>query len=121
MMANDSHLSLYSPPLWYLINIHTDDAKNPINAYLSVLMPGTFIFKSGYNQKIAWGSTTSHVNISDVYLEHLKLDKNNIPIATFFMGKFVPLIHIKKIYYYNTFTGDTLKQTISNSITDDTF
>ncbi|MBA2649635.1 MAG: penicillin acylase family protein [Legionella sp.] len=121
MMANDSHYPLYSPPLWYLFNIQVTDSKNPINAHLSVLMPGSFIYKSGYNQQIVWGSTTSRVNISDVYLEHLKLDKNGMPIATYFKGKSIPLKQIKQIYLYNSFAGDSLAQAQRDPVKDDTF
>lgn len=121
MMANDSHYPLYSPPLWYLINIQVGDHKNPINAHLSVLMPGSFIYKSGYNHQIVWGSTTSRVNISDVYLERLKLDKSGIPTAAYFKGKTMPLNQIKQIYYYNTFAGDRLAKATRDPIKDDTF
>ncbi len=121
ILANDSHLPLRSPPLWYLIDVSIDDPGNLMDAHLAILMPGSFIYKSGHNQEIAWGSTTSHVDVSDVYLEHLKLNKNNIPTHTLFLGKSVPLKQIKQKYYYNTFGGNTFKIADRNPIKDDTF
>lgn len=121
ILANDSHLPLRSPSLWYLIDISIDDPNNLMDAHLSIFMPGGFIYKSGHNQQIAWGSTTSHVDVSDVYLENLTLNKDNVPTQTLFLGKSVPLKQIKQTYYYNTFDGDTLKVADRNPIKDDTF
>ena len=121
ILANDSHYPLHSPPLWYLIDITVDQSKNPIDAQLSVLIPGSFIYKSGNNREIAWGSTTSRVDISDVYIEHLKLDPQGIPTHVLFMDKSLRLLQIKQIYYFNTFTGNTLEVAKRHPLQDDTF
>lgn len=121
IMANDSHLPLFSPPLWYLINITVDDPKTPIDAHLSVLMPGGFVYKSGFNQHIAWGSTTSHVDVSDLFTEKLALNKKGTPTKILYQGKYDPLKIIKQNYYYNAFNGRRLKKAKHHPLIDDTY
>lgn len=121
ILANDSHYSLRSPPLWYLINVSVDDPKKPMDAHLSVLVPGSFIYKSGNNNKIAWGSTTSRVDVTDVFLEHLRLNKNGIPTQVLSKKNFYPLKEIKQTYYYNTFTTDVMAIADRHPLQDDIF
>ncbi len=62
MLANDPHLSLGLPSIWFQIQIHTPEA----NTYGVALqgVPGIVI---GFNEHIAWGITNVGVDVTDWY------------------------------------------------------
>lgn len=74
ILANDPHLALYSPPIWWYGHLDTtrmgatgDEAINVQGVTFGGL-PGVII---GYNEHIAWGPTTTGYDVSDVYQEEL--------------------------------------------------
>lgn len=62
MLANDPHLSLSLPSIWYQTQIHTPET-NVYGVCLSGI-PGIVI---GFNENIAWGITNVGVDVSDWY------------------------------------------------------
>ncbi len=64
ILANDPHLSIASPLLWYLADIKTKNFHS-IGATLPGL-PGVII---GHNQFIAWGVTNGCIDAQDLYIE----------------------------------------------------
>ena len=89
LLANDPHLFLSHPAVWYLINI---DSKSSGGGTLHMAgasfagLPGIVI---GHNDDIAWGATTTYFDGADVYVETLNdtgdaviLDGKEVPIQT---------------------------------------
>ena len=66
MLANDPHLALTAPAVWYLAHLHAP-GLNVIGATLPG-MPGVLV---GRNDRIAWGSTNTGPDVQDLYLERL--------------------------------------------------
>jgi len=62
ILANDPHLSLNLPSIWYQVQIHTPQQ----NAY-GVSLPGVPGIIIGFNQYIAWGVTNVGMDVSDWY------------------------------------------------------
>ena len=66
LLANDPHLRLTNPNLWYLTRI-----KTPENALSGLTAPGVPFLILGHNDSIAWGFTTPHADTQDIFIEQV--------------------------------------------------
>jgi penicillin amidase len=69
LLANDPHLKLSAPALWYIARLEAPGLK-----VAGATMPGLPIVVLGQNQDIAWGFTNTAPDVQDVYLERIKPD-----------------------------------------------
>ena len=66
ILANDPHLALDAPGLWYLVDIQTPDGR-----IRGASAPGVPFVVLGQNDEIAWGFTTTHSDTQDLFVEKL--------------------------------------------------
>jgi len=66
LLANDPHLGLSAPPVWYFAHISAPD-MNVIGSTLPGV-PGVIL---GRNERIAWGFTNTGPDVQDLYIEKL--------------------------------------------------
>ena len=72
LLANDPHLRLSTPALWYLARLHAPGVK-----LAGATLPGIPGVVLGQNGHIAWGFTNTAPDVQDLYLEQLDpLDPN---------------------------------------------
>jgi penicillin amidase len=64
ILANDPHLGLEAPILWYLARIVTLDMT-----LKGATVPGLPAVLLGQNDNIAWGLTTTHSDVQDLFVE----------------------------------------------------
>ena len=64
ILANDPHLELSAPILWYLARVVT-----PEGSVKGATLPGAPVFVLGQNDSIAWGLTTADSNVEDLFIE----------------------------------------------------
>lgn len=64
LLANDPHLEINLPPIWYEIHLNC-----PTMNVVGVSIPGSPLVILGHNQHIAWGMTYSTADCQDLYLE----------------------------------------------------
>ena len=64
LLANDTHLELSVPPIWYEIHL---SAPN-YNAK-GFTLPGAPLIVIGHNDRIAWGFTNNGADVQDLYIE----------------------------------------------------
>jgi len=69
LLANDPHLKLTAPALWYLVRLEAPGFK-----VAGATMPGLPFVVLGQNERIAWGATNTNPDVQDVYLEGIKAD-----------------------------------------------
>jgi penicillin amidase len=64
LLANDTHLELSIPPIWYEIHLTAPgfNAKG-------VTLPGAPLIVIGHNDRIAWGFTNNGADVQDLYIE----------------------------------------------------
>lgn len=62
ILANDPHLELTLPSIWYQVQLHSPD----MNVY-GVSLPGIPSVIIGFNQNIAWGVTNVDADVFDQY------------------------------------------------------
>jgi penicillin G amidase len=67
IFANDMHLVLYSPAIWYENHVCGGDLN--LNG---VSLPGVPLIISGHNGFVAWGYTNGFSDVQDLYEEHLR-------------------------------------------------
>jgi penicillin amidase len=66
LLANDPHLGLTAPPVWYFAHLHA-----PGLDAIGGTLPGVPAILVGRNQRIAWGLTNTGADVQDLYLERL--------------------------------------------------
>ena len=60
ILANDMHLSLRAPAIWYLAALHADSADYHAVGFTLPGVPGVVV---GHNRSLAWGYTLSLIHI----------------------------------------------------------
>lgn len=69
MLANDPHLSLMAPPIFYELHLNTSLlGDGDLNVIGITFTPWPLIL-IGHNERIAWGITTFCADVTDVYFE----------------------------------------------------
>lgn len=72
ILANDPHLQLSTPSLWYIINQKYQSQE--ISGFSLIGLP---IVIFGKNDSIAWGATSMQADVQDLTMETLKPDEPN--------------------------------------------
>ena len=72
LLANDPHLKITTPALWYVARIEVTGANGFKSA--GATMPGLPGVVLGQNEHIAWGFTNTSPDVQDLYLERFKPD-----------------------------------------------
>lgn len=85
MLANDPHLGLRNPNIWYEIQLATADGKFDVAGFSFAGVPGVVV---GHNQSIAWGVTNVGPDVQDLFLE--KLDPSAHPGQYQYKGQWIP-------------------------------
>ena len=66
LLANDPHLGLTAPPVWYFAHVQA-----PGLDAIGATLPGVPAILVGRNERIAWGLTNTGADVQDLYLERL--------------------------------------------------
>lgn len=66
LLANDPHLNLTLPSIWYETHLEGGDYRVTGATFPGV--PGVLI---GHNDRIAWGITHGTIDVQDLYIEHI--------------------------------------------------
>ena len=73
LLANDMHLGLNAPGIWYQMHQVVDGKLN----VTGVVLPGQPLVIVGHNERIAWGMTNVYVDETDFYLETINPENPN--------------------------------------------
>ncbi len=66
ILANDMHLALRAPSLWYLMALHVANGELDV---VGVTLPGAPFVIAGHNRAVAWGFTNAMVDDLDLFEE----------------------------------------------------
>jgi penicillin amidase len=69
ILANDPHLPLEAPGVWYLARLEAPDLT-----LVGATAPGVPFLVLGHNQSVAWGLTTTHSDTQDFFIERVADD-----------------------------------------------
>jgi len=93
LLANDLHLGLQAPSLWYLAHL-----RAPGMEVSGATLPGAPVVVLGHNQRIAWGFTNTASDVQDLYIEQVQpgnADRYRTPTGWADFDKRVETIHVK--------------------------
>ena len=88
LLANDPHLEINLPPLWYEMHLHC-----PSRNVIGVTIPGLPWVIVGHNENIAWGLSNSSVDAQDLYVEKF----NETQDKYWEQDRWVPLVRKEEI------------------------
>lgn len=100
ILANDPHLTLQAPSIWYQIHLHAPG----IDCY-GVCLPGLPGIVIGHNQAIAWGLTNVMADGCDFFIE--RLNSSN-PDQYFVQGKWQHIRTREEIIQVKDRSPDTM-------------
>jgi penicillin G amidase len=66
ILANDPHLGLGAPGIWYLVRLEAPGVR-----YVGATAPGAPALILGHNGNVAWGFTTTNADAADLFVERL--------------------------------------------------
>ena len=89
LLANDPHLSIQMPSIWYEVALHCEPVtpECPLRV-AGASFPGVPGVVIGHNDRIAWGVTNIGPDVQDLYLE--RANPQN-PFEVEFQGKWEPV------------------------------
>lgn len=78
LLANDPHLSIQMPSIWYQVGLHckpqTSACPYSVAGFSFAGVPGVII---GHNDRIAWGFTNTGPDVMDLYIERVNPENPN--------------------------------------------
>jgi penicillin amidase len=78
LLANDPHLGIQIPSIWYEIGLHcldvTPDCQYDVAGFSFAGAPGVII---GHNRRIAWGFTNVNPDVQDLFIERINPQNAN--------------------------------------------
>lgn len=103
MIANDPHLSLRMPSIFYPIGL----SGARIHA-TGVGFPGVPFVVQGHTQRIAWGSTVNPMDVTDAYQEQLVPDAaSSTGFSSIYQGQREPVTGIPQTFRVNNRGNNT--------------
>jgi len=67
LLANDMHLGITMPAIWYVNHLVGGDLN-----VTGVSLPGVPLVIAGHNLHVAWGFTDGFTDVQDLYIEHIR-------------------------------------------------
>ena len=93
LLANDMHLSIQMPSIWYEIGLHTPGWD--VSGFSFAGVPGII---SGHNNHIAWGLTNVNPDVQDLFIE--KINPAN-PLQYEFEGEWRDIEVVEEVIKVN--------------------
>ena len=72
LLANDPHLGIQIPSIWYQVGLHAPGWD--VTGFSFAGIPGVIV---GHNERIAWGVTNVGPDVQDLYIEKINPDNSN--------------------------------------------
>lgn len=102
LLANDPHLTLSNPAIWYIATVDSKSRGTGNWHAGGMSFAGLPLFLIGQNERVAWGATTTYYDMADAYLETISADGDGVV----FNGETVPFITVNHTFEVaNAVTG----------------
>jgi penicillin amidase len=77
ILANDPHLGLTAPGIWYLAHLQVKNVDGTSKNLVGVTLPGAPLVLLGRNDKVAWGFTNTGADVQDIFVERVNPANTN--------------------------------------------
>jgi penicillin amidase len=113
LIANDPHITLDTPAIWYEVQMvyPKGDEMWHVNGVTSPGFPSIVL---GCNNVSCWGWTVNPTDVIDVYQEQVLTNLYGLPTHTVYKGQAEPLQVIHQSYFVNG-VGDGVPDTIARA------
>jgi penicillin amidase len=112
LLANDPHLGIQMPAIWYEVGLHcqpvSENCRFNVTGFSFAGAPGVII---GHNSNIAWGFTNVGPDVLDLFIE--KINPNN-PNQYEFMGEWRDMTLVDETI--EVAGGDPITLTVRNTL-----
>ncbi len=99
MLANDPHLALSEPAIFYPLHLH--NVRTGFNV-IGDGFTGVPLVAIGHNRRLAWGATINPLDLSDVYSEQIVPDPDSPSgFSSVYQGELEPVIALAEHYRVN--------------------
>lgn len=113
LVANDPHLSLDYPSVFYPIHLYVENEDGVEFNAAGVGFPGAPVIAQGCNPRLCWGSTVHPVDETDFYFEDIKTNLFGLPTHTVYQGNEEAIQWIFQVYNANVI-GDGVMNNIED-------
>jgi len=83
ILANDPHLALGSPAIFYEVHLMVEPKSGPAMNVYGVSIAGAPGIIIGHNEKVAWGATSCPLDVTDFYSEKLVKENGEVKYTRF--------------------------------------
>lgn len=77
LLANDPHLGLTTPSIWYLAHLRVEGEFGAPRNLVGATLPGTPFVLLGRSDALAWGFTTTGADVQDIFIEKVNPDNGD--------------------------------------------
>jgi penicillin amidase len=115
MIANDPHLTMDTPALWYEAHLvfDRDGEEWHVNGINLTGAPGVVL---GCNNAACWGATVNPLDVTDYFFEDFQTSAFGLPTHTVYKGSPEPIQQVFQSYFVNQ-TGDEVPDNVVRSTT----
>jgi penicillin amidase len=114
LLANDPHLTLPLPSIFYEIHLVTDGID-----VIGSSLAGTPFVLLGHNRFIAWGATTNPMDVTDTFQEQVVFDISSPSLlSTVHDGETEPIIPLFETFHFNQ-VGDKIPDNLALAVGPD--
>ncbi len=113
IVANDPHLDLNYPSVFYPIHLIVENNGTVEYNTAGVGFPGAPVIAQGCNTELCWGSTVHPIDETDFFFEDIRTNLFGLPAFTVFNGVEEPIHYIFQIFNANQ-VGDGILDNIEN-------
>ena len=107
IVANDPHLALSAPSIWYENQIST-----PSSTAVGASFAGAPFIILGHNDRISWSATNHLADVTDVYQERIVADANSPSgLSTMYNGTLEAVVALPQTFRANT-VGDGVQNSL---------
>ena len=107
ILANDPHLALTAPAIFY-----ENEIRTPSFSAIGGSLPGVPFVIIGNTERFAWGVTTHFMDVTDVYQEQIVPDPNSPSgLSTMYQGNVEPVQALPQVFRANTL-GDGVQNNV---------
>ncbi|MEK1889226.1 MAG: penicillin acylase family protein [Phyllobacterium sp.] len=71
ILANDPHLGLSAPGIWYLAHLQVKGKDGAVKNLVGVTLPGAPLVLLGRNDRLGWGFTNTGSDVQDLFVERI--------------------------------------------------
>ena len=114
LIANDPHLSMNTPAIWYegqMIYENEEGDDWHVNGTMVPGVPGVVL---GCNNHACWGMTVNPLDVTDFFQEALQTNAFGLPTHTLYKGQPEMIQQVFNSYFVNT-VGDGIADNISKA------